>query len=229
MSQIYHSRRVASNQEGIHPDLAQLVSKHRQGGYRRPLAAHTVQVFQDVAERVAADGRPLIFDSGCGVGESTRKIASQHPDCLVLGLDKSAYRLQKNPRYTDKLAERTADNLLLLRVDCVDFWRLAVAARWQLHKHYLLYPNPWPKKAHIQRRWHGHPVWPALLALGGELELRSNWSIYIEEFARALELSDCTVTEQAVWQPTDYLTPFERKYALSGQSLYRLRAALALD
>ena len=50
----------------------------------------------------------------------------------------------------------------------------------------FLYPNPWPKKKHLGRRWHGAPVFPALVKLGGELEMRSNWQTYLDEFALAL-------------------------------------------
>ena len=33
-------------------------------------------------------------------------------------------------------------------------------------QHYLLYPNPWPKAKHLQRRVHGHGSFPLLLQLG---------------------------------------------------------------
>ena len=160
--------------------------KHSEARFNRPIAGHTYDAFQSAAKYVAVDGRPIILDSGCGVGESTINLAQQHRDCLVIGIDQSEHRLQKNPYYNGEGG--LADNILLLRADCVDFWRLALEADWLLQKHYLLYPNPWPKKSHIKRRWHGHPVLPSLLQLGGELELRSNWQIYIDEFAKALEI-----------------------------------------
>ena len=61
---------------------------------------------------------------------------------------------------------------------------LAPAARADicLARHYVLYPNPWPKIGHLARRWHGHAVFPDLLALGGVFECRSNWRIYIEKW-----------------------------------------------
>ena len=60
-------------------------------------------------------------------------------------------------------------------------------------------------------------------ALGGVLECRSNWCVYVEELAQALQLlcgKTGTVEEWAV--RGDPLTAFERKYRDSGQSLYRL-------
>jgi tRNA G46 methylase TrmB len=103
---------------------------------------------------------------------------------------------------------------------------------WQPARHYLLYPNPYPKAAHLKMRWHGHPVFPAILALGGRLEVRSNWWLYVEEFARAV--SQVTgrrveVQEHAVGPQDAGLTPFEQKYLASGQSLWRLVVALSHD
>ena len=133
-------------------------------------------------------------------------------------MDKSADRLSKH-------GQSIGDNYRLLQVNLNDFWRLAVEANWQLTHHYLLYPNPWPKAKHLQRRWHGSAVFPAILQLGGELELRSNWFTYIEEFSRALQLAgqDSLLEE---YQSESAITPFERKYWASGQKSLRLTANL---
>ncbi len=115
------------------------------------------------------------------------------------------------------------DNALLVRADLVDFWRLALEAGWAPERHYLLYPNPYPKSAHLKMRWHGHPVFPTLLALGGRLELRSNWQLYVEEFAQAVNIVTGQAASVTALQPNgDYLTPFEAKYDQSGQTLWRL-------
>lgn len=221
------SRSVISNQEGVHPDLHEIVLKYSQSTFSRPIAAHTQQAFQSIEKRVAIDARPIILDSGCGIGESSINLAKQHRDCLVIGIDQSQHRLDKNAGYLNAAQEQDVDNLILLRADCVDFWRLAAQAGWQLYKHYILYPNPWPKKAHIKRRWHGHPVLKSLLALGGEFELRSNWPVYVEEFAQALNLLGYALQQHGELDSDGaYLTPFERKYAQSGQRLFCLKASL---
>ena len=94
---------------------------------------------------------------------------------------------------------------------------------WQIDKHYLLYPNPWPKSAHLGRRWHGAPVFPAILKIAEKLEMRSNWRLYLEEFRMALALAGVD-SEIEAFQPDTYLTPFERKYHQSQQKLWRLTA-----
>lgn len=141
------------------------------------------------------------------------------PDKLVIGVDRSAGRLRRAPA-------RLPDNALVLRSDLVDFWRLAHGADWRLAGHYLLYPNPYPKPAQRGRRWHGHPVFPALVALGGRLELRSNWSVYAEELAGTLAAYGAGVTVERGFEPGEPISEFERKYAASGHTLYRVTADL---
>jgi tRNA (guanine-N7-)-methyltransferase len=143
------------------------------------------------------------------------------PEHYVIGVDQSASRLARGKSLAWPV------NLDLVRADLVDYWRLLNDARIRLERHYLLYPNPWPKIGHLSRRWHGHPVFPTLLALGGVLECRSNWAVYLEEFCFAVES-----TTQCSARCTPYLaeppiTPFERKYRVSGHALFRTVIDLA--
>lgn len=215
------SRRIVTNQPGPHRDLAARVTRALTHPWRKPVAAHTREAFaQAEAWRAARAESPLILDAGCGVGLSTRRLAQAFPDHAVLGVDRSESRLTREHG-------PLPDNALLVRADLVDFWRLAVAAGWQPVRHYLLYPNPYPKAAHLKLRWHGHPVFPYLLALGGRLELRSNWRLYVEEFALALAQATGVVGEVEALDPAgEYLTPFEHKYHASGQALWRLVVTL---
>ena len=67
------------------------------------------------------------------------------------------------------------------------------------------------------------PVWREL---GGEVECRSNWRIYIEEMALALGwLSGQTVAAEP-WRTDAPMTPFEKKYLASGHELWRCRVNL---
>ena len=79
-------------------------------------------------------------------------------------------------------------NAILLRAELSDFFLLiSNQTDWVIHSHYLLYPNPYPKSKHLRRRWHGHPILPVILALGGKLVLRSNWNIYCYEMIQAVD------------------------------------------
>ena len=223
-----NSRVPTSAQQGIHEQLGRLLERHRQAPFRKPYADYNRAAFEASLtrrEREAANA-PLILDSCCGVGESSIALARAFPDHYVIGVDQSADRLAR--RIADKSAERLPENVDLVRADLVDYWRLLQAEGVRLARQYLLYPNPWPKIGHLARRWHGHPVFPSMLALGGDFECRSNWPIYVEEMARAITLATGrgVVVEAYAPEPTQVLTPFERKYLASGHALSRLRVAL---
>ena len=174
-------------------------------------------MFEQVIGRIATESKPLIFDACCGVGDSSRHLARTYPEHWVIGVDKSESRLTRERQGV------AFENLVLARADLNDFYRLAVMAGWRFDRHYILYPNPWPKSAHLGRRWHGAPVFPSIIELGGQLELRSNWKLYLEEFSIALETMnhECHIEP---FVPETYLTPFEKKYHNSGQALWRLKA-----
>lgn len=199
-----------------------VVNKHLHSHFRRPFPDHSLAVFEQAQQRVAAHQGPIIFDSFCGVGESTAYLANRFPTALVIGLDKSLHRLNK---HGDHYRQPHADNYLLLRADVDDFWRQAEQAGWRLQAHFLFYPNPWPKSSQLQRRIHGSPLFPTLLKLGGAIELRSNWRIYVEEFAAALQLVNHSASVEA-FAATAAVTPFERKYSNSGQPLWRCTSTL---
>jgi tRNA G46 methylase TrmB len=216
------SRKVSTNQEHVHPRLADVVLRHLQTHFRKPVAEHNLLAFRQLREQLSEQPRPLVLDSFCGTGHSTATLAARHPDHLVVGIDKSGARLARHPGMTQ-------DNYLLLQADCEPIWGLLRSAGIAVEYHYLLYPNPWPRSTHLKRRIHGHPGFSDLLHLGGELELRSNWQTYVEEFGMAVHLAGYRGYTARLPDPGDAgddLTLFERKYRLSGHALWLFRARL---
>lgn len=209
-----NSRSVASSQSTLHPDLEKLVKKYQSTHFNKPIAYHNQQAFELLRERLNQYDAKLIFDSGCGVGDSTHYLAMQYPDHLVIGIDRSEDRLtrQRPP---------LPSNALLARSDLVDFWRLATSANIQLSHHFLLYPNPYPKANQISRRFYAHPVFPDFVKLGGRIEARSNWKLYLEELQLALHLYGIKSSLEQLHVELP-ITAFERKYHASGQPLWRL-------
>ena len=217
-----NSRFISSAQTGVHPDLEKLVRRHMAHPFQKPIADYNREAF---ALALAARAQwqsdaPLILDAGCGVGWSTQRIAETYPDHFIFGVDQSVDRINRG-----KPLPMPA-NATLIRADLVDFWRLLAGNGIRLARHYNLYPNPWPKIGHLARRWQGHAVLPVWLALGGEVECRSNWQIYIEEMAFALSLLSGTQVASEPWQTNNPMTPFEKKYQESGHELWRCRVSL---
>lgn len=196
----------------------------------------------DSAENIAKQA-PLtvILDSGCGTGESTIHIARRFPGIPVIGIDKSCARLDKAGNPSQTAGEDVPPNAFWIRAELLDFWRLALervqAGEWTIPYHAVYYPNPWPKQSEATRRFHMHPIFPTLLALGKVIELRTNWEIYAREFAEAAKIvlnenaesADTTATVPANTQitcesfdPVAPETAFERKYKEARQTLWRV-------
>lgn len=213
-----NSRIPTSAQQTVHEALALKVRRHLEEPFRKPFAPYNIEAFE--RSLVGWDRTsPLILDAGCGVGHSTIELARTHPDHWVIGVDQSEDRLNRRKPYPLALMPT---NLVFVRADLVDYWRLLAQAQLKLARHYVLYPNPWPKIGHVGRRWHAHPVFPFMVQLGGVLECRTNWQVYADEFAAALGV---VVGRRIVAEPyraESPLTPFERKYRDSGQMLYRV-------
>lgn len=220
---------IHTEQSSIHADLSKIVARHARHPFQKPIALHNQLAFDELTDQWAKRGfPPLILDSGCGVGESTLHIAQAHATTFfgsecALAIDP--------PRPRNNRDAPVPENLLWLRADVVDFWRLLAAYLAEhgqiLRKHYILYPNPYPKIGQLHKRWHGHAVFPTLLRLGGTLEVRSNWDIYIQEFAAATtQLTHQTPEFWGELTNIQAITPFERKYQTRGEHLWGVRFAL---
>ncbi|SPJ33147.1 tRNA (guanine(46)-N(7))-methyltransferase TrmB [Kushneria phyllosphaerae] len=221
-----NSTPVHSTQADLHPDLCHHVRRALANEWQRPIAEHTRAAFEGARRFYQAHGGPLILDAGCGTGHSTRQLARYYPSACVLGIDRSADRLSRD--YSRELGAFPA-NAMLVRADLVDFWRLAHLAGWRPIRHCIFYPNPYPKGSQLKKRWHAHPVFPVVLALGGVLELRSNWQIYVEEFACAVGLvtGQKPGVERLLLTPeSDFISAFEHKYFDSGHTLWQLQCSM---
>lgn len=216
-----HSQLVFSNQDDVHPDLEKVVQKHMAHSFLKIIRRDNQHAFENAMAIYqqflqCSPNAQLILDSACGVGESSVFFAKENPQDFVLGVDQSLVRLNKKKK-------NLPPNLHFVRADLVDFWRLLAQHRIFLKKHYLLYPNPYPKKKHLQRRFHAHSVFPILKTLGGTFECRSNWQIYIQEMAKALFFLSAQNVLVENFQPQTIITPFERKYLNSAHHLWRCR------
>lgn len=132
-----------------------------------------------------------------------------------------------------------SSNVLLVRAELTDFWRCCLQTNWDISHHYILYPNPYPKKNRIKKRFYAHPSFPLILKLGGEIVVRSNWEGYLKEFAQSVvhaheyysEIkSDVTLRylNNALEGPKERTdksiawTNFEKKYDDVGEKTYEL-------
>lgn len=198
------------------------------------------RVLVEVMSKAKAEGKRLLLDTGCGTGESTRRRVQK--DCFILGLDKSLDRLKRGSEQLPALPIWTGEvcpslggvqealhcAAVLARAELSELATVMRDAKCSVDRMDFMYPNPWPKSQHFGRRWYGHPVWLDLVELSADMELRTNWHVYAQEFAHALALSvgdnDSEPKVERFEPPAqEGLTHFESKYAQAGHVLYRVR------
>lgn len=214
--QAYCSKEVESDQVNVHENLQSSVLKHIQQTYRKPYQTHNIEAFEFFQTQLCKKSYDkLLLDSCCGTAMSSITLALENPDSLVIAIDQSLKRLSKKD-------SQMPNNCVLIRANCEDFWRMCVEQSIVFDQHTILYPNPWPKSAHLSRRWHAHPVFPYLKPLAKKIILRSNWRIYLEEFQIAWQLLSQFSGEVRRLHIEKPLTLFEKKYWLSSQPLYEL-------
>lgn len=239
-------RPVTSNQDDIYKDLETVVRKYATTDFLRPVADHTQKAFAETeffieefyaihgGKNKAAKTQTVILDSGCGTGESTLHLARRFPQFPVIGIDKSALRLNRAGKRQSSGQDEVPPNVFWVRAELLDFWKLALnmvkTGRWQIPYHALFYPNPWPKQSEATRRFHLHPIFPTLMQLSTSIELRTNWEIYAREFAKASETLAKILPEAfpfaqikcSEFSPQEAQTAFERKYKEARQQLWRV-------
>ena len=106
--------------------------------------------------------------------------------------DSSSSNASKRP-----ICERVSNtNVILVRAELVDFWRLCYNHKkdtiiLNIDYHDILYPNPYPTHTRITQRWYGHSIFPLLLKFQSKsIVVRSNWLLYLQEFVQAIQIAN---------------------------------------
>ena len=166
---------------------------------------------------------PLDLEIGAGVGQHAITYALKHPERYLIALEQTHERSALFER-------RVAQHAGLGRL-----WRVQAKAEAFvphflpprcLDRVFILYPNPWPKPKHLNRRFYGMPFMGCLISRlkeGGELILATNKFFYYEEAKLSLTTQWGLEGVQSgalssSWHPR---TPFEKKYLERGETCYQ--------
>lgn len=237
-------------------ELRKIVQKHckclQSFTKNKPIAQHTSSAFDQILPHIDK-AKKIILDSGCGTGRSTLLLAEKYPSHTIIGVDRSFVRLNRNDlnkkgdndfdsnKNSQRPFQAVSSNVLLVRAELTDFWRCCLNAKLEVDQHYILYPNPYPKKNRIKKRFYAHPSFPIILSLGGnKIVVRSNWEGYLKEFAKSVEyadelyvsqlmenlalpyLQDAKIGPKERVDKTVAWTNFEKKYDIVGEKTYEL-------
>jgi len=214
-----NSNSVESNQQGVHEHLNDYLEKYSFENYQRPIADFSKVVWGEIISFIGND--PVIFDLGCGVGESSYHLAINNPEIKVVGIDKSISRLDRNNSFKEEIPK----NMKLFRGELLDLIPIIYQEQYALDikSVYILYPNPWPKKHHIKRRFYASPVSIHLFNINACIIKRSNWKLYLEESLVSANFFNRESSGVTIVEPKVYMTPFEKKFSQSAQTLYELK------
>ncbi|MDR2365025.1 MAG: tRNA (guanosine(46)-N7)-methyltransferase TrmB [Zoogloeaceae bacterium] len=156
---------------------------------------------------------PKVLEIGCGMGETTARIAADHPENDYLGVEVHTPGVGS---LCKRIAEMGLANLRVIQHDAVEVARdmLPEASLSGIH---VFFPDPWPKKRHWKRRLI-QPAFAALLASrlkpGGYLHCATDWEEYAAWMLEVLAAEPGLVNTAREYAPRpDWrpLTKFERR------------------
>lgn len=174
-------------------------------------------------DEIFADSAPLEIDLGCGEGAFLLAMAQRFPDRRFLGVERLLGRVHKVCRRAEQLG---LANLRVLRLEsayAIDYL-LPLASVSRLH---LLFPDPWPKKRHHDRRVVKTDFLAPLhrlLTPQGEFLFKTDHPEYFEEAAECVNASPHF--DSLGWDDDDFPYPqtdFERLWTSKGKEIHRAR------
>jgi len=131
---------------------------------------------------------PKILEIGFGMGETTAKIAADHPDTDYLGVEVHSPGVGALCKLID---EANITNLRIIRHDAVEVLRDMIHDGALAGVH-VFFPDPWRKARHYKRRLI-QPDFVALVAAklfpGGYLHCATDWENYAEWMLEILSAS----------------------------------------
>ncbi|MDR2625447.1 MAG: tRNA (guanosine(46)-N7)-methyltransferase TrmB [Zoogloeaceae bacterium] len=167
---------------------------------------------------------PKLLEIGCGMGETTARIAALHPENDYLGVEVHTPGVGS---LCKRIAEMGLENLRIIQHDAVEVVR-AMLPEETLCGIHIFFPDPWQKKRHHKRRLIQPPFVAELtrrLQPGGYLHCATDWQDYAEQMLAVLsnepELMN-TATNYAPRPEYRPLTKFEQRGRRLGHDVWDL-------
>ena len=165
---------------------------------------------------------PVVVEVGSGMGETTARIAREHPETDYLAIEVHAPGVGS---LLKRLAEDSIGNVRVVRHDAVEVLRDMVAPGSLAGLH-VFFPDPWPKKRHHKRRL----IQPAFARLaaerlkpGGYIHVATDWEEYAQHVLQVLTLEKLLANTAENYAPRPATRPetkFERRGIKLGHGVW---------
>ncbi|WP_016837065.1 tRNA (guanosine(46)-N7)-methyltransferase TrmB [Ureibacillus thermosphaericus] len=172
--------------------------------------------------------RPLRIEVGSGRGQFIVGMAQANPEINYIGIelfDKVIVKaLQK------ALEAGSPPNLRLLRVNAEELEK--IFQKNEVHRVYLNFSDPWPKKRHAKRRLTHEKflkIYESILIDEGEIHFKTdNRGLFeyslVSMSQYGMKLKDVSLDLHANEPEDNIRTEYEEKFSSLGQPIYRLEA-----
>jgi tRNA (guanine-N7-)-methyltransferase len=163
------------------------LSKAQQRAHQELLPHFGIPYAPKAIDLDAAFGRraPKVVEIGSGMGETTARIAEEHPQNDYLAIEVHTPGVGSLLKL---IADRGLRNVRVVQHDAVEVLEHMIG-RDSLAGVHIFFPDPWPKKRHHKRRLI-QPDFASLvasrLAPGGRLHLATDWEEYAHHMLEVL-------------------------------------------
>lgn len=148
----------------------------------------TIKSLDDWAQ-IFGNNNPIVLEIGCGMGETTAKIALQNPNVNYIGVEVFTSGVGALLKRID---EYQLTNLRVMQHDAVEIVRDMIAPE-TLSGIHIYFPDPWHKARHHKRRLIQSPFVHELalrLKPNGYIHCATDWENYAEQMLEVLSAED---------------------------------------
>ena len=134
---------------------------------------------------IFGNSNPIVLEIGCGMGETTAKIAAQNPNINYVGIEVFTAGVGA---LLKRIQEYGLTNLRIIQHDAVEVIRDMIPENFLSGVH-VFFPDPWHKARHHKRRLIQAPfVYELALRLqsGGYIHCATDWENYAEQMLEVL-------------------------------------------